>query len=165
MKTKYLFIAIVATLLVGCGSLLHKQDVPARTVSHPIVKVDPATGNPYIAGYTEVELPAGTAYTPNTNLTATLNAARDTLQAAGSIPSPLSPFLLFGASLATAVSGVLGIYAKKKSGEATNSNAALSAVVTVIEAAEDAAKLKAAVTKAATANGSQDFLHEKVKNL
>jgi hypothetical protein len=165
MKTKHLFIAIVATLLVGCGSLLHKQDVPPQVISQPILKVDPNTGASYVAGYRDVELPGGQAFTVNTNVTAGLNAVRDTLNAAAAVPSPLTPFLAFGASLMTAVSGGLLVYAKKKSGQLTNSDAALSAAVTVIEVADDAAKLKAAVTKAATANGSQDYLHEKVKNL
>lgn len=169
MKThKYLVLVstltLSALLIAGCASLTSPGEPQEVSVTQPVFGLDPNTGAVVQVGTTNITGTI-TPHTVNSNLMATLQASQAAFTAAGSIPSPASP-VLFGLS---ALMGLLGtgatIYAKKKSGLLTTSNAALAATITAIEAAEQAAAIKKAVQLHAVANGSQDFLDQKVQEI
>lgn len=167
MKIKNLFTGLlVASILIitGCAGTLTKSDPGPRRVSQPVFSVDPVTHQPYVSGTTNVEV-TGPQYVVNPNVAALIAAVQQTLGVAATVPSPLTPVFGGLSILLGGVGAVLGIYAKRKSGELTLSNAALAATATTIETADNAFELKSNARVAAQANGSQDYLHNQVKNL
>ena len=165
MKLKTILLGLLlAVITAGCASTLTKTDPGPRTVSQPIISVDPLTQQPVITGYTNVTV-TGPQYQVSPAVSSSLEAWQAVMLAGAAVPSPASPFLALGGGLLGSISILLGVYAKRKSGELTLSNAALAATTTVIETANNAADLKETVRQAATANGSQDYLHNKVKGL
>lgn len=158
------FIATLSIFVSGCGTLLQKGEPTPVSVVQPVYAINPQTGLISQVGETNITGTV-TPYTLSPSASNTLAAAQAVLAAGSSIPSPAAP-IFNGLSIGlTALVGLIGIYARKKSGEVTLQNAALAATTTVIEAAENAAELKKSVQRAAMANGSEDFLHSKVKNL
>lgn len=157
------FIVILA-FGAGCGSVLTKGQPKTVSTVQPVYSYDAKTGQIFQSGTTQINTVA-TPYEVNTNLLAGIQAAQTILGAGASVPSPASPFLYGAGAILAGISGLLGIYAKKKSGELTTSNAALAATITAIETAQQADAIKKAVQAHAVANGSQDYLDGKVQEI
>ena len=157
-------LVVSIVLFAGCAGMLTKSDPGPRTVQQPVISIDPVTQQPFISGTTNVTA-TGPKYEVDPRVAALLAAGQQTLSAAAAVPSPLTPVFGGLSLLLGSAATWLGLYAKRKSGELTLSNAALAATTTVIQTATDAVKLKEAARIASQANGSQDYLHDKVKDL
>lgn len=161
---------LVAGILAfsGCAAVQKKllTETPSapHTVQQPVFSVDPVTHQPYQSGVTNLVVNSP-AYVPNPTIQGYIDAGTAVFTSAASVPSPLTPVFGGLALLFAGAGSWLGIYAKRKSGELTLSNAALAATTTAIETADNAVKLKESARVASQANGSQDYLHEQVKNL
>jgi hypothetical protein len=134
-------------VLSGCGTIDRVLLVP---------QVTPAITN----AATGIVTPPATNYAVNPSLTAAIHA--------GETYAPLAPApygWIASAALALAAGG-LGLYAKNRNGKLNDAQSALTAVVTGVEAAGDAAApVKVSIQSAATAAGIQDQLDPLVQSI
>lgn len=174
MKTYLLALVSIAALLVGCGTV--QRSTPVVT-TQPVYALD-ESGQLVEVGMTNL-VSEGEEYALDPRLTGAIATARAATTIGKSIPSPAQPLFALADYVVLGFGGLATAFAAWKSKRLTDSNAAhagtqivldvakaaLAATTTAIENDSNAAALKEAARKAATANGSQDFLHEQVKNL
>lgn len=159
-KSSMFLVVLLAAILVGCGTVREGQP---EVVTQPVWGVD-QSGQLVQLGTTTTTTPTE-IWEPNTNLVTAATTIRAITAAGSSIPSPAQPVFTVIDYAVTGAIGLLGIFGLWKNKKLTTANAALAATTTVIETAQNAAELKAAAQKAAMANGSEDYLNDRVKNL
>lgn len=160
MKIQNLLLIAILAFFVGCGTT--RQGPPVVT-TQPVFALDDL-GMLKQVGETNI-VSDGVEWVPDARLTGAIASAKAITTAGASIPSPAQPLFTVADLAVGGIGSLVALFAAYKSKRLTLANAALAATTTVIETAENASALKEAARKAATANGSQDFLHSTVKNL
>ena len=157
-----IFFAAVIALATGCAAAKKLYHVTPAPVVHSQPVFGIVTNSMGVVSVGQVGITnivsTGELWQVNSNIAANLETAK---QINAAVPTPLSPILAGVLGLATTL---LGIYGAKKSGQLSVSNAALTAVISGVEAFDIVAQKKT-IHAFAVSNGSQDTLDAVVQDV